>query len=179
MDLGRWLDRDDLTIEALVETAGALLADLVPEQTRYKVNARPDVRTVRYYTSQRLLPKPLGYDAGRARYSGTHLLRLLLIKRMQAEHQTLQRIRTVLADATDAEVLDALSPDQVAPRATGGPAESEVRDLSLSPGGRLRVARSVLADPDKRRQLAENLESLADWLRTTAGEVPDDSGDDP
>ena len=64
-------------VERSISRLDALLRRLAPRQTRYKVTERPDVRTVRYYTSHGLLPKPDGYEGGRARYSGRHLARLL------------------------------------------------------------------------------------------------------
>jgi len=100
--------RTDLTLDELVEAAEALLAAVAPVQQRYKVTARPDVRTIRYYTSQGLLPKPVGYDGGRARYALTHLLRLLWIKKLQAEHHTLARIKQQMKKASDADVRRAL-----------------------------------------------------------------------
>src|SRR5687767_11109930 len=92
MDLGmlhKLLERNDMTMEELVEAADGMVTQLAPRQTRYKVTERPDARTIRYYVTQGLLPKPLGYDGGRARYGTTHLLRLLVVKKLQAEHHTL------------------------------------------------------------------------------------------
>ena len=57
-------------MEELVDAADGIVAELAPRQTRYKVTERPDARTIRYYVTQGLLPKPLGYDGGRARYGG-------------------------------------------------------------------------------------------------------------
>ena len=100
-----YLRRDDLTLEELVEVADGLLRELAPKQSRYKVTERPDGRTIRYYITQKLLPRPESYEGGRARYSGQHLTRLLLIKKLQAEHHTLQRIAGVLETASDEDVL--------------------------------------------------------------------------
>src|SRR5690349_3279106 len=94
----RYRDRQDMTLDEVVEAADALLDEVAPRQTRYAVNEKPDVRTVRYYTTRGLLPKPLSYEGGRARYGYPHLVRLLAIKRMQAEHYTLDQIARVLHD---------------------------------------------------------------------------------
>ena len=48
----KWLERKDLTIEELVETADAMPPEIAPAQTRYKVRERPDVRTIRYYITE-------------------------------------------------------------------------------------------------------------------------------
>jgi DNA-binding transcriptional MerR regulator len=160
--LARWLKRQDLTMEELVETAEGLVDALVPKQTRYKVTERPDARTIRYYVTQGLLPKPVGYDGGRARYSGSHLLRLVWIKKLQAEHHTLARIAKVLEGATDQSALRALeaAPAAAAAAAAPPPARSAMpraEGITLTP--------EILADPDKREELAESLEALAAWLR--------------
>ena len=174
--LGQWLERSDLTIEALASTTSELLPAIAPRQTRYKVTERPDVRTIRYYTSQGLLPKPVSYEGGRARYSGSHLLRLLLIKRMQAEHQTLHRIKRVLRGASDEEIVRQLGSAVEPEPPTKPSARSNARRLSLSPGGTLEVPRDVLSDPTRRAALADNLEALADWLRSS-GDGPDRQGE--
>ena len=173
------LDRSDLTIEELIAAANGWLDVLAPKQTRYKVTERPDVRTIRYYTSQRLLPRPISYDGGRARYSGAHLIRLLLIKKLQAEHFTLRKIAAILRDASDDDVLDALLPSRKndeldvvgepiitpAPQAEVVAGVEEFRRVRLAPGGTLDVPEDVLQDPTRRQELADALESLAKMLR--------------
>jgi DNA-binding transcriptional MerR regulator len=177
-----WLDREDLTIEELVEAAEALLPLVAPRQTRYKVRQRPDVRTIRYYISQDLLPKPLGYEGGRARYGTLHLLRLLAVKRMQAEHQSLPRIKTLLSEASIEELrlqllgggtsFEPSTPrvTDASPPVTDDTEEDRVVRLELAPGGTVEVPRAVLEDTDLRRQLGQNLEALAKWLQGGARE---------
>jgi len=156
-----------MTMEELVETADSLVGELAPKQTRYKVTERPDARTIRYYVTQGLLPKPLGYDGGRARYGGTHLLRLLFIKKLQTEHHTLTQIAKRLEGRNDRELLDDLGSDTVVDDGTVTAAEAP--RLTLEPGGTVEVPPDVLADPEKRKRLAESLEALAAWIRSTAG----------
>lgn len=180
-------------MEELVETASELLERLVPEQTRYKVRERPDVRTIRYYVSQGLLPKPLDYEGGRARYGGAHLARLIRVKQLQAEHQPLRRIKTELARVVDEQLVALLrrslsegdqgaasAPTTVDSLATGEPADEteRLRTLDLSPGGQLSIPREVLGNLQQRRLLADNLESLAQWLRAVdAAPEPGRKGD--
>jgi DNA-binding transcriptional MerR regulator len=184
-----WLGRDDLTLEELVEAASSLVASVAPKQTRYKVQERPDARTVRYYVSQKLLPAPVSYDEGRARYSGRHLLRLLTIKRLQAEHHTLKRIAAVLGKTSDDELLEELKAaagplelsGATAPRledhvsAKNEPADGMLR-LELEPGGSVEVPEAVLKDSRRRRRLARNLRSLARWLELSQSEEPNEGG---
>ena len=178
------LAREDLTIEGLVAAADELLGELAPRQSRYKVTERPDARTVRYYVTQKLLPKPTSYEGGRARYSGRHLARLLLIKKLQSEHHTLQRIASVLETATDEDVLRTLFPGarerrpaatkRVKPERLVGATPDDVKPpqllerRSLGHGVCLDIPSLVLADPKLRAQLANRLDSLARALRESS-----------
>ena len=169
--------REDLTIEEMVETSGELLELLAPKQTRYKVNERPDVRTIRYYTSQGLLPKPVSYQQGRARYSGAHLLRLLLIKKLQADHNSLSQIAQKLSSLDDSQTLQALLPAEVEQKT---PAPLEVRAeepdpdivwglaarrIRLASGTLLSVPEELVNREEARLELAQELERLALILR--------------
>lgn len=174
------LAHNDLTMEQLVDEAHRLLTVLAPRQTRYKVRERPDLRTIRYYISKGLLPKPVSYEGGRARYSGSHLLRLLLIKKMQSEHHTLQRVGEVLATLGDLEVLETLLPDSPQAAATAGPKPvppapergrgiSNLRRFPLESGANLDIPESLFQDPQRRQALAVDLTALARFLAGNVG----------
>ena len=158
-------------MEELVTSAHRLLAELVPKQSRYKVTERPDARTIRYYVNENLLPRPESYEGGRARYSGAHLIRLLLIKKLQAEHNSLRRIASVLEGATDQQVLRELLPNVRVelPALAGRPSkQTPSRSLERFPlvhGGSVDVPSDVVRDPVRRRELAESLEALGRQLR--------------
>ena len=187
--LTSYLDRHDLTLDELVESADQLLRELAPRQSRYKVTERPDARTIRYYVTQKLLPKPLSYEGGRARYSGAHLARLLLIKKLQAEHHTLERIARVLNAATDEDVLRELFPSGKRPRpapmkrvrpellVSAAPTEAPemIQRHALGQGASLDLPERVLKTARLRAELADQLESLARSLRETPAE--DNEGD--
>lgn len=176
--LTRWKSRDDLTLDEVVDAADAILKEVVPKQTRYAVAERPDVRTVRYYTTRGLLPKPLSYEGGRARYGFAHLVRLLAIKRMQVDHLTLDQIARALSNKSDNDVeamVARSAPADIVPQPRAldevprPRAERDVRDVvfELAPGGSLSVTERVMADPAARAQLAHNLEEVARMLRAT------------
>ena len=182
-ELREQLACDDLTMEQLVDGANRLLTVLAPRQTRYKVRERPDVRTIRYYINQGLLPKPLSYEGGRARYSGSHLLRLLLIKKMQAEHNTLQRAGEVLATLGDLEVLEALLPaEPMTPAAAASSAAvvepdrniAALRRIALQCGASLDIPETLFQDPRGRQALADDLIAVSRFL---AGIGPRINGD--
>lgn len=166
------LARQDLTLDELVQHAERLLRELAPEQTRYRVTDRPDARTVRYYVTQRLLPRPVSYEGGRARYSGSHLLRLLLIKRLQTEHHTLRHIRTLLAAEDDAllerffSAAAATTDTQPHPASVPPPATAlALQRFALPAGGSVDLPQKLLNDRAARQELAEALETLAAQLR--------------
>ena len=172
------LSRQGMTIDDLVAEADRLLPVVAARQTRYKVAERPDVRTIRYYVTRGLLPRASGYEGGRARYEGAHLIRLLLIKKLQAEHHTLTRISSTLEGADDGAVLRLLlgeSPDSrqmseggaegIAP----GPAPlagRTVRRVELPGGASLDVPPETVASPTAREALARALEAAAAALRS-------------
>ena len=60
-------------------------------------------RTLRYYISQGLLAVDVSPGPG-LKYDDTHLARLRLIKRLQAEHQPLAEIRHRLEALSDADM---------------------------------------------------------------------------
>jgi DNA-binding transcriptional MerR regulator len=177
--LEQWKHREDLTLEDVVDAAESLLREVAPRQTRYAVADRPDVRTVRYYTTRGLLPKPLSYDGGRARYGYAHLVRLLAIKKLQADHFTLDQIARALAHKSDDAVESLIARtstfdhvqqpralDEVPrPRALDRPHEFEP-----APGVKIVVDADVMNDRHARERLAHNLEDMARLLRATGGD---------
>src|SRR5690349_19161242 len=90
-ELGHYRYRTDLTISDLADAAGGLLAGV--QQSRYKVRALPDVRTLRYYLREGVLDPPLTYDGGWARFGYRHLLQVVVTKRLQAEYLALRKIK--------------------------------------------------------------------------------------
>ena len=89
-------EQGNLSLDELIAVIQKLLTLIAPVQTRYKVSEIPDSRTIRYYISQGLMPKPLNYSGGRANYDNTHVLTLLFIKKMQAAHFSLRQIKQKL-----------------------------------------------------------------------------------
>ena len=89
-------ESSDINLDELIAAVADLLPHIAPDQTRYKVTEVPDNRTIRYYISQNLLPKPLSYAGGRANYGGVHVLTLLFIKKQQARYFSLRQIKQQL-----------------------------------------------------------------------------------
>jgi DNA-binding transcriptional MerR regulator len=100
-------------------------------------------RTVRYYIQQGLLPAPESRGPG-AHYTGEHLARLRLIKRMQREHLPLAEIRRRLEALAPADIQRlAAEPEARGPRSSArdyirdvlseGPAMMQMRAMRMSP----------------------------------------------
>jgi len=78
------------------------------DKARYLINelakrANTTVRTIRYYTSEGLLPQP-DTDSKYAYYDENHLRRLELILRMKEAYLPLKEIRQIMLSLSDEEV---------------------------------------------------------------------------
>ena len=115
-----------VTLDDLAARANAVLEAMGLEVTDGRAATRIDSRTVRFYQTIGLLPKP-EYEGRRALYSLTHLLRLVAAKRLQSEGHTLTQIQNALPLRSDAQLLRALgdlhadSPNAASSARTGAP----------------------------------------------------------
>jgi DNA-binding transcriptional MerR regulator len=80
----------------LADEAARLLDQFVPRQERGSVSEVPDERMVRYYTSEGLIAAPEGRQGSAAVYGYTHLLQLLAVKKLQADHLSIKNIRELV-----------------------------------------------------------------------------------
>ncbi|MGA9994243.1 MAG: MerR family transcriptional regulator [Pyrinomonadaceae bacterium] len=91
----------------VVELAGQvakILAESGPAQERGTVSEVPDERTIRYYLSEGLL-SPAEEKQGTASVFGyMHLLQLLVIKKLQAEHLPIRKIRELVQGRSEKEL---------------------------------------------------------------------------
>jgi DNA-binding transcriptional MerR regulator len=85
----------------LSDEAARLLAHFVPKQERGSVTEVPDERMVRYYSSGGLISPPESRQGVSAVYGYLHLLQLLVIKRLQAEHLSIRKIRELVEGRTE------------------------------------------------------------------------------
>jgi DNA-binding transcriptional MerR regulator len=163
-----------VTLDDLAARANAVLEAMGLEVTDGRAATRIDSRTVRFYQTIGLLPKP-EYEGRRALYSLTHLLRLVAAKRLQSEGHTLTQIQNALPLRSDAQLLRALgdlhadSPNAASSARTGASRAAtsassptsasstpthptELRAFTLAKGVTLvidpAVARSTSLDPD-------------------------------
>jgi DNA-binding transcriptional MerR regulator len=95
-ELDRFKQMSSCTAEALISTLGEILPGIVGIQERHKVTDVPTLRTLRFYVAQGLLDKPLSYEHRTALYGYRHLLQVVVIKCLQANHIPIRKIREVL-----------------------------------------------------------------------------------
>ncbi len=89
-------------IDELAERAARAVAASGAEAPSARVNALPDRRMLRYYTTLGLLDRPLEVRGRTAYYGRRHLLQIVAIKRLQAEGASLAAIQRRLAGASTA-----------------------------------------------------------------------------
>jgi DNA-binding transcriptional MerR regulator len=91
-------------VTELAEEAAKILAESGPVQERGTVRNLPDERTVRYYLSEGLL-SPAEDKQGTASVFGyPHLLQLLVIKKLQAEHLPIRKIKQLVSGRSEREL---------------------------------------------------------------------------
>ena len=88
----------------LADEAARLVGRFVPRQERGSVTELPDERMVRYYSSGGLISPPESRQGTAAVYGYLHLLQLLAIKRLQAEHLPIKKIKELVEDKTEREL---------------------------------------------------------------------------
>jgi DNA-binding transcriptional MerR regulator len=81
-----------------------ILAEMGLEQERGTVTSVPDERTIRYYMAEGLIQTP-GERQGTASVFGyLNLLQLLTVKKLQAEHLPIRKIRELVAGKSEQEL---------------------------------------------------------------------------
>ena len=84
--------------------SGQLVADLQLEQQRGTVTSVPDERTIRYYLAEGLIQTPEERQGTAAVFSYRNLLQLLTVKKLQAEHLPIRKIRELVAGKSEQEL---------------------------------------------------------------------------
>lgn len=103
------------TLDELVARLAAEIDEAALEPTNGQVQAVPDRRTLRYYTTLGVLDRP-ELSGRQAFYGRRHLLQALAIKRLQAEGLGLAAVQRRLAGLPDAELAAVARPAGTAAR---------------------------------------------------------------
>ena len=81
-----------------------ILADMNLEQERGTVTSVPDERTIRYYMSEGLIQTPEERQGTASVFGYLNLLQLLTVKKLQAEHLPIRKIRELVAGKNEQEL---------------------------------------------------------------------------
>lgn len=97
-----------------------ILAEMGLEQARGTVTNVPDERTIRYYMAEGLVQTPEEKQGTASVFGYLNLLQLLTVKKLQAEHLPIRKIRELVAGKSEQELETLLG--------LGSPAAKKSRD---------------------------------------------------
>jgi DNA-binding transcriptional MerR regulator len=81
-----------------------ILAEIGLEQERGTVTSVPDERTIRYYMAEGLIQTPEERQGTASVFGYLNLLQLLTVKKLQAEHLPIRKIRELVAGKSEQEL---------------------------------------------------------------------------
>jgi len=81
-----------------------ILAEIGLEQERGTVTSVPDERTIRYYMAEGLIQTPEERQGTASVFGYLNLLQLLTVKKLQAEHLPIRKIRELVAGKGEQEL---------------------------------------------------------------------------
>jgi DNA-binding transcriptional MerR regulator len=81
-----------------------ILVEMNLEQERGTVTSVPDERTIRYYMSEGLIQTPGERQGTASVFNYLNLLQLLTVKKLQAEHLPIRKIRELVAGKSEQEL---------------------------------------------------------------------------
>jgi DNA-binding transcriptional MerR regulator len=81
-----------------------ILAEMGLEQARGTVTSVPDERTIRYYMAEGLIQTPGEKQGTASLFNYLNLLQLLTVKKLQAEHLPIRKIRELVAGKSEPEL---------------------------------------------------------------------------
>jgi len=81
-----------------------ILAEMDLEQARGTVTSVPDERTIRYYLAEGLIQTPEEKQGTASVFGYLNLLQLVTVKKLQAEHLPIRKIRELVAGKSEQEL---------------------------------------------------------------------------
>jgi DNA-binding transcriptional MerR regulator len=86
------------------QAGGRILAEMDLEQARGTVTSVPDERTIRYYMAEGLIQAPEEKQGTASVFGYLNLLQLVTVKKLQAEHLPIRKIRELVAGKSEHEL---------------------------------------------------------------------------
>lgn len=105
------------TIAELADASAAALDALGIAAPNGQVRDRPDVRTIRYYSTLGLIDPPLEMTGRTAKYGSRHLMQVLAVKAAQARGVSLADAQRTLVGASEEELRRTIGPGLPGPLA--------------------------------------------------------------
>jgi DNA-binding transcriptional MerR regulator len=143
-----------------------ILAEMGLEQARGTVTSVPDERTIRYYMAEGLIQTP-GEKQGTASLFGyLNLLQLLTVKKLQAEHLPIRKIRELVTGKSEQELEMLLGVGTVTARKTRDTDAKRYLESLLAPESA--PPRSMLASaaaPPPPAPAPQQIDQSASWQR--------------
>jgi hypothetical protein len=118
------------TLAGLADASAAALDALGVEARNGQVRDRPDIRTIRYYSTLGLIDRPAERSGRTALYGDRHLLQVLAVKALQARGASLANVQRSLVGASDAELRGAVGPGL--PAALAAAAEASAAEAPVT-----------------------------------------------
>ena len=106
----RYRGESSFTMSQFIAILREQLPQVAPSQTKYRVTEIPSERTIRFYTANKLVDKPVATEGAHARYGYRHLLQVLSIKYLQSQYLPLVKIRSLVENVSNRD-LELLIPE--------------------------------------------------------------------
>ena len=141
---------------ALADAALELLRSSGFEQERGTVSDFPDERTIRFYLSEGLIDAPDERRGSASLFGYRNLLQLMVVKKLQAEHFPIRKIREIVAGRSETELEELLAEDG-STKSSGRDPMDYLRGLlpmAKSPNFRAQVVMSSVPDVSEMMMMA-------------------------
>jgi len=139
-----------------------ILAEMGLEQARGTVTNVPDERTIRYYMAEGLIQTPGEKQGTASLFSYLNLLQLLTVKKLQAEHLPIRKIRELVAGKSEQELEMLLGVGSVAAKKSRETDAKRYLESLLAPESAAFPMETAAAPPPPAPQM---LVQSASWQR--------------
>ena len=135
------------------QAGGRILAEMELEQERGTVTSVPDERTIRYYLAEGLIQTPEEKQGTASVFGYLHLLQLVTVKKLQAEHLPIRKIRELVQGKNEQELEILLGIGAAAGKKSRESEAKRYLETLLTPSP-AQVVRPTLAAASRSRQTA-------------------------
>jgi DNA-binding transcriptional MerR regulator len=143
-----------------------ILAEMGFEQARGTVTSVPDERTIRYYMAEGLIQTPGEKQGTASLFTYLNLLQLLTVKKLQADHLPIRKIRELVAGKSEQELELLLGVGSVAARKSReGDAKRYLESLLAPESAPPEMRADAAPPPSPPSASPQMLDQSASWQR--------------